>query len=102
MVRFNASRLRSFTIAANKSNIMYFAVRRRLFDLFSDALDSAGAIDLPSQEYITMRTFLTTRSNTPSDDARLAYEVTLLHIQDMLSALNLPALIEGTESDVEA
>lgn len=81
-MRFNRELLRTFVDEALASNISYLAVRRELYSLFTAALDRGGDINVSNQEFITIRTFLTSRDTKPSDDARLAYEVALVTISE--------------------
>lgn len=85
-MRFNRDRLAAFAERALSVNVSYFAVRRELFGLLSAALDAGGDLVVPNQEFITLRTFLSSRSNQISDDARLAFEVALLHIIELVGA----------------
>lgn len=83
-MRFHANRLRAFTEAALEANVMYYAVRRQLYDLFVVAIDREGEIDVDSSTVITVRTFLSNRDNKPSSDARLAYEVAIMSIHELV------------------
>ncbi len=75
--KFNAVRLRLFVDEALKANITYLATRRTLFQMFVAALDREGDVDINGQEYIQVRTFLSSREARPSDQARLAYELAI-------------------------
>lgn len=82
---FNRDLLRAFVTAANASNVSYYAARRTLFERFTNSIDPGGDIELESSTVITIRTFLSNRSNKPSDDARLAYEVAIMTIYELVS-----------------
>lgn len=84
MVSFNRDRLAAFANRALSANVTYFAVRRELLDLFTSALDQNGDINLASREFITIKTFLTSRDSRPSDNARLAYEVAIMSILELV------------------
>lgn len=84
MVSFNRARLGLFANRALSANVTYFAVRRELLDLFTSALDHHGDINLASREFITIKTFLTSRDSRPADDARLAYEVAVMTILELV------------------
>lgn len=83
-MRFAAVPLRTFVDRALAANVSYFAVRRELLSLFAAAMDRDGILDVPSNHVITIRTFLTSRDPNPSDQARLAYEVALAAISDLV------------------
>lgn len=83
-MRFNSDRLREFVEEAFRTNVSYFAVRRRLFDLFTAAMSPGlGNVDVPPQIFIVMRTFLTSRDRD-NDSARLAFEVALVSVLELL------------------
>ncbi len=83
MVRFHRQRFGVFVNAALRANVSYFATRRELYGLLAAALDRNGTVDITNQEYITVRTFLTSRDTRPNDQARLAYEVALLNFNSI-------------------
>lgn len=81
---FNRDLLRAFANSANDSNVSYYAVRRTLFEKFTMSIDRNGEIELDNSTVITIRTFLSTRVNNPSSDARLAYEVAVMTINELV------------------
>lgn len=83
-MRFNRNRLRDFVEEALQANISYLQVRRDLYGRFSRAIDHDGDCDVENQHVITLRTFLTSREPRPPDQARLAYEIALLHIHELV------------------
>lgn len=83
-MRFAVTPLRTFVDRALTANVSYFAVRRELLFLFSAAIDRDGIIDVPTNHVITIRTFLTSRDPKPSDQARLAFEVALTTIAELV------------------
>lgn len=83
-MRFQADRLRTFVDAAQSANVAYYAARRALFDLFVAAIDRNGEVDIESSTVITIRTFLSNRDNAPSPDSRLAYEVAIMAVSELV------------------
>lgn len=88
-MRFDRNRLREFVDRALVANITYLAVRRELYGLFTLALDRNGDVEISSREFITIRTFLSSRDPRPKDEARLAYEVALVDVHSLVDALAL-------------
>lgn len=83
-MRFNAALLRTFVDQALESNVSYFASRRHLYTLFTSSIDREGAVELDNSVVITIRTFLSNRDNNPADSARLAYEVAIMTIFELV------------------
>lgn len=81
---FDSRRLRLFLDEAIPANVSYYATRRRLYGLFVGSLDRNGDIRVPTPEYMTIRTFLSSRINNPTSEARLAYEIAVDHIDDLV------------------
>jgi hypothetical protein len=83
-MRFNTQSLRAFVDEANSANVMYYATRRQLFTMFTEAIDRVGETEVDSTTVVTIRTFLSNRENKPSDQARLAYEVALMSLNELV------------------
>lgn len=81
---FDRARLRTFVEDAMQANVSYLAVRRDLHTKFVAALDRYGDIDVNSRDFITFKTFLTSKDPRPKDDARLAYEVALCELHSLV------------------
>lgn len=88
-MRFNTARLRLFVEAAMTANVSYFASRRELFGFFVAAIDRFGTVEISDQYFLTIRTFLSSRDVRPSDQARLAYEVAILKIYELLPPVGI-------------
>lgn len=83
-MRFNTQSLRAFVDEANQANVMYYATRRHLFTMFTQSLDRDGETEVDNTTVVTIRTFLSNRENKPSDQARLAYEVALMSLNELV------------------
>lgn len=83
---FDRARLRSFVEDALQANVSYLSVRRELHTKFVAALDRDGDVDVQNREFITLKTFLTSKDPKPKDDARLAYEVAICELHSLVEA----------------
>lgn len=86
-MQFNRARLREFLDDALQANVSYLAVRRGLHTKFVLALDRDGDVQVPSREFITLKTFLTSKDPRPKDDSRLAYEVAICELHSLVEVV---------------
>lgn len=77
-LRFNFVLLCRFLNEAITANVSYIATRRRLFQLFVEAIRPLGEIYVPVDTVVQIRTFLSSRPTEQDNNARLAYEVGLI------------------------
>ncbi len=81
---FERARLRAFIEDALQANVSYLAVRRELHTKFVAAIDRDGDVDVQNRDFITLKTFLTSKDTKPKDDARLAYEVAICELHSLV------------------
>lgn len=86
-VRLSSDALQAFCNCAATANVSYHASRRNLFDLFTAAISPRGDVTMSPTSYLSVRTFLSSRTAVDNDSARLAYEVALMECSDALQAL---------------
>lgn len=86
-MQFDRARLRAFVEDALQANVSYLAVRRELHTKFVASLDRNGDVRVQSREFITLKTFLTSKDPRPKDDARLAYEVAICELHSLVEEL---------------
>lgn len=72
------------------ANVSYLIVRRELLGLLTAALSRVGTIEISASEFITLRTFLTSRDARPTDNARLAYEVVVARCYELTAPVAPP------------
>jgi len=83
---FERAGLRDWCNDALSANHTYYRVRREYFDRFTslrDPPDEVEAVRIPSQIFITIRSFLCTRSPEISDDKRLAFDTAVMEILEL-------------------
>lgn len=65
-------------------NLSYFRLRRELFEEFTAMLtvpDGEPVVNLTDEQFIVVRTFLTSRNDGLNDDKRLAFDKTIMEIR---------------------
>lgn len=84
-MRFNRAQLREFVEAALSTNVSYYAARRELLDLWTDAIALGdGDIVVSATLTVQIRSFLQLRSESINDNNRLAFETALVRLSELL------------------
>lgn len=84
-LRFRYLTLMLFIDEAMTANVSYIATRRRLFNLFVNAIHPQGEIYVPVDTVVQIRTFLSSRPTEQDNNSRLAYEVGLIALLQLKS-----------------
>lgn len=83
--------LRAFVDAAMTANLVYYRVRREIFDLLSHALVSeaprAGEVRIRYEQFMAIRTYLQARNDAITNDSRLAFDKVLQELGELVYPL---------------
>lgn len=84
-MKFDVDQLRTFSTECLRSDLLYHVERKRVFALYVAAMDPSGQVDIPNTTCVQIRTFLQSRSDSLTNDSRLAFEVALHKLLEVLA-----------------
>lgn len=89
-----------------RQNLTYFRTRRELFGELVDIMDplpGSRRVSVPSEVFIVLRQFLTTRNESLDDNKRLSFDKAIIEIRaNCILALSSPQPSAGVTSTADS